>query len=108
MSNVLIAGPDRGLRGELEAAGASVGTVSGALTREKLLDAGVEDVDLFVLTDVTEATSIPIAVEANPDAKVVVYSPDSMPEFVRGQVDLALDPAVLAADVVAEELLAAE
>jgi hypothetical protein len=105
MSNVLIAGPDRGLRAELEAAGASVGTVSGVVTRERLLDAGVEGVELFVLTDVTEATSIPIVVEANPDATVVVYSPDSMPEFVRGQVDLALDPAILPAAAVAEELL---
>ncbi len=105
MSNVLIAGPDRGLQEELEAQGATVERISDVVTRERLLDAGVESADLFVLTDITEATAIPIAVEANPDAKIVVYSPDSMPEFVRGQVDLALDPAVLPADVVAEELL---
>jgi len=108
MSEVLVAGPDRGLRAELEAQGASVATLSGAITQEKLLDARVEEIDIFVLTDVTEATSIPIAVEANPEATIVVYSPDSIPEFVRGQVDLAIDPAVLPATAIAEELLGGE
>ncbi|MFB6105346.1 MAG: CTP synthetase [Halobacteriaceae archaeon] len=105
MTAVLIAGPERGLGAAFEARGVAVERLAGVVTRDRLLEAGVEDVDVYVLTDVSEATSIPIALEANPDATVVVYSPDTMPEFVRAQVDLAIDPAVLDAADVAEALL---
>jgi len=54
------------------------------------------------------ARSNPIAKEAAPGVRAVIYAPDTMPEFVRGQVDLAVDPAVLSPDVVADELAAAE
>jgi len=38
--------------------------------------------------------------------RAVVYSRESLPEFAKGQADLAVDPALLAAEVVAEELAA--
>jgi len=102
----VVAGPDRGLADALETAGVAVSRIEGLVTREDLLDAGIEDADLYVLTDVSEATSIPVALDDNPALRVVIYAPETMPEFVRGQVDLALDPAVMPVETVAEELAA--
>jgi voltage-gated potassium channel Kch len=104
MSEAVVAGPERGLADALVAEGLSVTRLSGVINRERLLEAGIEEAALFVLTDVTEATAVPVALEVNPDLRVVIYASETMPEFVRGQVDLALDPAVLPAAVVAEEL----
>jgi Trk K+ transport system NAD-binding subunit len=102
----VVAGPDRGLGDALDAEGVDVSRVTGLVTLDALEAAGIADADVFVLTDVSEATSIPVALDANPDLKVVVYAPETMPEFVRGQVDLALDPAVMPVETVAEELAA--
>ncbi|MFB6120272.1 MAG: CTP synthetase [Halobacteriaceae archaeon] len=101
----VVAGPERGLADALAAEGVDVTRVEeGYVTRERLLDAGIEDAALYVLTDVSEATSIPIALDDNPSLRVVVFAPETMPEFVRGQVDLAMDPAVMPVESVAEEL----
>ncbi|MFB6173627.1 MAG: CTP synthetase [Halobacteriales archaeon] len=100
----VVAGPDRGIAAALEAEGFVVETVEGAVTGADLEAAGIGDAALFVLTDASEATSIPVARDHNPDLRIVVYDPDSMPEFVRGQVDLAVAPDVLDAEAVAEEL----
>jgi voltage-gated potassium channel Kch len=78
--------------------------VEGVLTASVLDDAGVDDADLFVLTDLDEATAIPIVKDRNPDVRIVVYSHDSLPEFVRGQTDIAMDPDLFGVDMVAEEL----
>jgi len=104
----ILVGPDRDLADALESAGVSVSRVDGPATGGALEDAGLADADLLVVTDVGEATAIPIAKEAAPGIRAVIYAPDTMPEFVRGQVDLAVDPAVLSPDVVADELAAAE
>jgi voltage-gated potassium channel Kch len=106
MSEAVVAGPERGLADALADQGLSVRRFSGVISRERLLEAGIEEAALFVLTDVSEATAVPVALEANPDLRVVIYAPETMPEFVRGQVDLALDPAVLSAASVAQELIA--
>lgn len=37
--------------------------------------------------------------------RVVTYAYDTLPEFAKGQADLAIDPNLLAVDVVAEELV---
>lgn len=89
---------------ELEAAGITVHVIDGVANRPRLEEAGVVDADLFVLTDVGQATSIPVAKDLNPDVRVVVYSDDSLPEFVSGQADIAVDPALLDPETVAEEL----
>lgn len=102
----VVAGPDRGIGDALADRGVSVSRISGLITGEALAGAGIETADLYVLTDVSEATSIPIAKDENPSLRVVVYSPDTIPEFVRGQVDFAMAPDVLAPDVLAEELTA--
>ncbi len=101
---VVFVGPDRGLATALAARGTDVTRLDGLAGGESLEAAGVGSADLLVLTDVGEATAVPVARERNPDLRVVVYSPDALPEFVRGQVDLAVSPAILDAAVVAEEL----
>jgi Trk K+ transport system NAD-binding subunit len=105
--HVVLVGPDRELGTALAAAGADVARVTAPATAAALADAGIDDAALLVLTDVAEATAVPIAREANPAVRVVAYSPDALPEFVRAQVDLAVSPDVLAAAVVAEELVGA-
>lgn len=102
---VVLAGPDRGLTAAFEDAGADVARIEGLVTAARLEAAGLASADLFVLTDVSEATSIPLAKDIDPDVRVVVYSPETVPEFVRGQLDLALDPALFPPDLVVDELL---
>lgn len=104
---VVIAGPDRGIVAALSEQHVEIERIEGIVTGQALDDAGIADADLFVLTDVSEATSIPIAKDVNPDLRVIVYAPDSIPEFVSAQVDLAIAPGVLDVETVAEELVAA-
>lgn len=71
--------------------------------RPALDDAGIADADVYVLTEVAQATSIPVATERNPELRVVVYADGSLPDFARRQADLLLDPALFdPADVAAE------
>ncbi|MFB6078848.1 MAG: CTP synthetase [Halarchaeum sp.] len=102
--NVVIVGPDRGLGDALSERGATVTRIEGVASGERLREAGIETADLLVVTDVGEATAVPVALEANPDLRTVVYAPDSAPEFVRGNLDLAVHPDVLSLDAVADEL----
>lgn len=103
--NVVFIGPDRGLGSALAGHGAIVSRVNGTGTGDSLRSAGVSGADVLVLTDIGEATAVPVALEQNPSLRVVVYAPDTLPEFVRAQVDLAISPAVLEPAVVAEELV---
>lgn len=101
----ILTGPDAtGLGDALTALDVEVVRIDGVTTREKLLEAGIEAADTLVLTDVRDATAIAVAKEDNPDVRVVVYAEDTLPEFARGQADIAVDPALLGPDVVAEEL----
>lgn len=107
--HAIVAGADAdGIGDALEAEGVDVARLElegDHLTRPELEDAGIVDADLYVLTDVSQATTIPIAVDLTDDLRTVVYAEDTVPEFVRGQLDLAIDPRLVAADVVAEELV---
>ncbi len=105
----LVAGPDdSGIATALEAEGVSVTRLEGVLSRPTLEEAGIVDIDLYVLTDVSQATSIPIVYDLNDEARLVAYAEDTIPEFVRGQIDLAIDPRVVDVSVVAEELASNE
>jgi hypothetical protein len=107
MKRAVIAGPDEdGLADALEAAGLDVTHVDGAANRLGLEDAGITDADLFVLTDLVNATSIPVAKDLNEDLAVVVYADGSLPGFVSGMEVLKMDPRLLGPDAVAEELAA--
>ena len=102
----IVAGPDEhGLGEELAALGVEVRRIEGLVTAAKLEDTGVADADYFVLTDVEEATGIPVAKELNPDVRVVTYASRSLPGFVATVADLAVDPDLLDAATVAEELI---
>jgi hypothetical protein len=106
-SLAVVAGPDEnGLGEELAALGVEIRRIEGLVTAAKLEDAGVADAAYFVLTDVEEATGIPVAKELNPEVQVVTYASRSLPEFVATVADLAVDPALLDAATVAEELIA--
>ena len=100
----ILVGPDRSLEAALRDQGVETTRLAEHATGDSLADAGVADADLLVITDVAEATAIPVAREVNPDLRVVIYASETMPEFARGQVDLAVAPDVLAPDVIAEEL----
>ncbi|MFD1569817.1 DUF7126 family protein [Halorubrum laminariae] len=101
----VVAGPDEhGLGDELAALGVTVRRIEGLVTAETLRDAGIDEATYVVLTDVEEATGIPIAKEINPDALAVTYAERSLPEFVAGVADLAIDPALMGPEMVAEEL----
>jgi hypothetical protein len=102
---IILAGPDdEGLTGALEALGAEVVRVEGIATRDSLDAAGLDAAHTLVLTEMDDASAIPVAKEANTQVRIVTYSRESLPEFASGQADLAIDPALLPPDVVAEEL----
>lgn len=103
----VIAGPDGdGLGTALESEGVETTGVDGIASRPALEDAGIHDADLFVLTDVGQATAIAVAKDVNPGIRAVVYDENTIPEFARSQADLIVDPNLLSADAVAEELVA--
>ncbi|ELY42917.1 DUF7126 family protein [Natronorubrum tibetense] len=103
--NVVVAGPDEDEIGDaLEAEGASVIRLNGVISRPALEEAGIVDADLYVLTDVGQATTIPVVCDLTDDIRTVVYARDTVPEFVKGQLDLAVDPKLMDAAMVAEEL----
>ncbi|QSG15985.1 DUF7126 family protein [Halapricum desulfuricans] len=102
--HVIVAGADtEGIASAIEEAGHDVAAIDVA-NQSALDDAGIERAGALVLTDVSQATAVPIAKERNPDVRTVVYARESLPEFVRGQVDLAVDPELLDPNTVAEEL----
>lgn len=101
----IVAGTDtEGVGEELDALGVEITRVESPVFAEALEEAGIEEADLFVLTDLEEGISIPLAKEANPDVWAVCYGEGTLPESVRSIVDLVVDPALLSAEAVAEEL----
>ncbi len=106
MTEVVVAGADESDFGSvLERPGATVRRVSGPLTTSALREAGIESADVFVLTDVDEATGIPIARELTDSIRIVVVDTASVPEFAAHQADLLLAPGELDAELVVEALL---
>lgn len=102
--HVIVAGVDEvGVGDAIEAEGHEVAAVDVA-NRPALEEAGVHETETFVLTETEQATSIAIAKDLNADLRVVVYASDSLPDFARRQVDLVVDPKLLDAKTVAEEL----
>jgi hypothetical protein len=105
----VLAGPDtHDLAGALRIEGFEVSVVDGIPTGESLDEAGISEASLYVLTEVEEATSIPVAKEHNPDLRAVVYADGTIPEFAQPITDLSVDPQLLGADAVAEELATTE
>lgn len=102
----IVAGPDaHGIADALGQRDVDVTRIEGPLNRPALEEAGATGAALLVLTDMADATGIPIAKDVNPDIRVVTYAPDDLPDFASRQTDLAVDPALLDAAAVAEELV---
>ena len=105
----IVAGPDPdGLGDALASEGFSITRIEDVISSSTLEAAGIDDAALLVLTDVGEASGIPVAKELNPEVRVVVYSEQSLPEVATRQTDLAVDPALLDVSVVAEELASSD
>ncbi|MBZ6495537.1 DUF7126 family protein [Natrinema longum] len=105
-TTAVVAGPDDdGIGAALEGEGVDVTRLDGVISRPQLEEAGVVGVDLYVLTDVGQATTIPIVCDLNDDVRTVVYARRTVPEFVKGQLDIAIDPQLMDARVVADELV---
>ena len=101
----IVAGTDEyGIGEELEQEGAEVVRLENPVFGKHLEAAGIETADLYVITEGEEAISVPLAKEQNPDVRAVFYGEGSLPESVSAVVDLAVDPALLDARAVAEEL----
>ena len=102
--NVVIVGSDPdSITDALAGEGHSV-TVADVGNRPGLEEAGVHDAEVYLLTEMAQATSIVVAKDLNPDLRVVVYAEGSLPDFASRQTDLVVDPNLLDAAAVAEEL----
>lgn len=106
MNAILVGEDGDGLVGALEAEDVTVSHLDGVTDRPALEDAGIMDADLFLLTDARQATLVPIVRDLRPDVRIVCYTEDSLPEFVSGSEVLSMDPRLLGAEAVAEELVA--
>lgn len=103
----IVAGADpEGIGEELEALGVDVARVDSPVFADALDEAGIEETDVFVLTDLSEGISITLAKEANPDVRAVCYGSGDLPESVSSIVDLVVDPSLLDPEAVAEEVVA--
>jgi hypothetical protein len=102
--DVVIVGPDpKGIAHEVETAGHTT-TETRVGNRPELESSGVIEADVYLLTEMEQATSIAVAKDLNPDLRVVVYASGSLPDFASRQTDLVVDPDLLGPDAVAEEL----
>ncbi|MES3518411.1 MAG: CTP synthetase [Natronomonas sp.] len=105
MSEVLVAGADgEGVAEALRSRGVSVTEIDGTETKAELEAVGVASADALVVTEAHLATVVAVAVDINPDLRIVFYTRDSVPEFIKGQAGHILDPKLFDPDAVAEEL----
>ncbi len=102
---VVVGADEAGIGPALDGAGFEVETATVG-NRPALEEAGIHQAEVYVLTDLDQATSITVAHDLNPAVRVVVYAEGSLPEFATRQTDLLVDPALLDAGTVAEELAA--
>jgi len=103
MTVVLVGSDPERMREALESEGYAV-TVADVGNRPGLEEAGVMDADVYLLTEMAQATSIAVAKDLNPGLRIVVYAEGSLPDFASRQTDLVVDPNLLDPDAVAEEL----
>lgn len=101
---VIIAGPDdAAIANAVENEGHDI-TIASLGNRPGLEEAGIHDADVYLLTDMDQATSIAVAKDLNDDVRVVIYAEGSLPDFASRQTDLVVDPNLLDPETVAEEL----
>ena len=101
---VIIVGPDDdAIATAVESEGHDV-AIAPIGNRPGLEEAGIHEADVYLLTDMDQATSIAVAKDLNDDVRVVIYAEGSLPDFASRQTDLVVDPNLLGPDAVAEEL----
>jgi predicted HD phosphohydrolase len=103
LSVILACSDPHDLGDAIEAAGHDVTHIEVG-NRPALEEAGIHEANVYVLTDVEQATSIAVAKDLAAAVKVLVYADESLPDFARRQADLVIDPSLLDPAVVAEEL----
>ena len=101
---VLIVGADETAIGQAVREEGHDVTVADVGNRPGLEEAGIHDADVFLLTEMAQATSIAVAKDLAPDVRIVVYAEGSLPDFATRQADLVVDPALLDPEAVAAEL----
>lgn len=72
--------------------------------RPALEEASVHETDVIVLTEVEQATAVPVAKDLNGDVRIILYTKGSIPDFASRQADMLVDPELLDAETVAAEL----
>lgn len=102
--NVVIVGADESAIGEAVQDEGHEVTVADVGNRPGLEEAGIHEADVFLLTEMTQATAIAVAKDLAPDVRAVVYAEGSLPDFATRQTDLVVDPALLDPEAVAAEL----
>lgn len=101
---VVIAGPDDAAIADAIRAEGHDATIAPIGNRPGLEEAGIHDADVYLLTDMAQATSIAVAKDLNEGVRVVVYAEGSLPDFATRQADLVVDPNLLDPEAVAAEL----
>lgn len=102
--HVVLAGDDsHGLREALDDSEMSLATVP-VVDRSALEAADIASADAYLLTDMSQASTIAVAKDCNPDLRVVVYDDAALPDYAARQTDLAVDPALVDPDAVVESL----
>lgn len=101
---VVIVGPDDAKIADAIANEGHDVSIASIGNRPGLEEAGIHDADVYLLTDMAQATSIAVAKDLNADLRVVIYAEGSLPEFASRQTDLVVDPNLLGPEAVAEEL----
>ncbi|AWB27391.1 DUF7126 family protein [Halococcoides cellulosivorans] len=103
--HVVLAGRHtNGLQAALDDAECSVSHIDEVVDRSALDDADIESADVYLLTEMDQATTIAVAKDCNPDVRVVVYDDASLPDFASRQTDVAVDPALVDPETVVETL----
>jgi len=106
-TTAIVAGPDDdGIGDALEHEGVDVTRLNGVISRPHLEEAGIVAADLYVLTDTEQATTIPIACDLNDGLRNRRLRSGLRSRVRQGQLDLAIDPQLMDASIVADELVA--
>ena len=64
----------------------------------------ISKINLIVITNVSDPTTILLCKELNPNITAIVYSSEDVSDLLRSQIDFSLDPRLFSSTMLAEEL----
>ncbi len=64
----------------------------------------ISKIDLLIITNVSDPTTILLCKELNPNITAIVYSSEDVSDLLRSQIDFSLDPRLFSPTLLAEEL----